>query len=86
MQHSRIEHVVINSLGNCLVAIIVNQARTDGGGTLLRLVPHLYCSLVCLTFGIVSRLAAWTSRPLQSNFLIGLFRKQVVIKSNIIII
>lgn len=29
MQHSRIEYVVINSLGNCLVAIIVNQAKTD---------------------------------------------------------
>lgn len=81
MQHSRIEHVVINSLGNCLVAIIVNQAKTDGANR-----GTVFTGRVCLTFGIVSRLAAWTSRPLQSNFLIGLFRKQVVIKSNIIII
>lgn len=81
MQHSRIEHVVINSLGNCLVAIIVNQAKTDRANR-----GTVFTGRVCLTFGIVSRLAAWTSRPLQSNFLIGLFRKQVVIKSNIIII
>lgn len=42
--------MVINSLENCLVAIIVNQMR--GGG-----VPGTFLAgRVCLTLGIVSRL------------------------------